>query len=711
MCSRTTPGRDQALFRLAESQRLMGNSAAAESSFQRIAEESGKNPFAPAAAFRLGELREQRGFSDDAASAFELAANGTADQAVRQEALYREALCFVTAGKKDHASTLLKELAEQPGESPHRIPALLQLSSLATQEGARDQALAWYDRILAPGSHAFGEVLSEATFKAAILHSELGHSTEAQGLFEKVANSKGAGRWRDPAALGAIRTASQAGQNDDVVRIAEKALAEDSVNRPEILLLRANALRKLGKNPRALEDYDAVIREYPESKPAAAAPLQRLLSLYALRNASLPEEIDHYLLLASDPGDRATAQLLKAEETMRRGKFKEAAALYHNIAVELLPEGLRADIHYKEAWALIQAGDKGAALVGLDRFLELHPDEERSPAALAQRALLKQQQKDFPGALADYDHLLERYPKAAEKELALQQKALLLGQQQDNKGMSETFSLLLQEYPKSPAAAQAHYWIGWTAFENKDYATVVDQLSMARDADPTQFAERAGLRILLARYYQNDAEGAAREAAALKPNLIPPEAGRWLGLKAMENGNASKAERFLSPLVREGLPGASDPEIQGTLASALVAQGKDREAQAPAATCLKLARDPASRAKALLVAAAIQQSIKNLAAASSMVDEAMLLQPEGPINTEARILSGDLLTTRQDHAAAAKAYMTAALLYDDPTLTPKALVRAVNAYRQSGNMDEGRKTLEELRKRFPNTPLPSPPRS
>ena len=154
--------------------------------------------------------------------------------------------------------------------------------------------------------------------------------------------------------------------------------------------------------------------------------------------------------------------------------------------------------------------------------------------------------------------------------------------------------------------------------------------------------------------------------------------------------------------MKAGLPGETDSEIQGTLAQALILQGKTKEAQSPAAACLKLSKDPASRAKALLVSAAIQRSLKNLPAASSMVEEAMLLQPEGQINAEARILSGDLLSSKQDYAGAAKAYMTVAVLCDDPSLTPRALARAVDAYRRAGNPVESQKALDELHKRFPN---------
>lgn len=718
MATKGTPGRERALYRLGESQRQMGSKMAAESTFLRIMGEYPAGEFAPSSSYRLGEIRSTRGEYSNAADNFAFTAKGAADPSIKLASLYQQALCLEKTGKEEEAKALFAAAADNKAsgtaENPHLIPALMHLASHATASGKKEEGLEFYNRILSSKPTPSGETFSEAALKAALLVSELGKTEEARKLFEKVAGAKDSGRWQSIAALGALRLAAHSGDDAAVLKLSETALATDSENKPEILLLRANAFRKMGKNAKALEDYEVIIREYPGSKAASLAPFQRLLALHAARNPSLMSEIDQYLLTASDPTDRARVQLLKAEETLRSSRYKEAAQLYHAIRVDSLPQASRSDILYKEAWALLQAnnqsGDQAAeAIAALTRFLEAYPDEQRAPTTLAQRALLKQQQKDFAGAAADFTLLQDRYPKAAERELAFQQKALLLGQQQQNKEMVETFRQLLQEYPKSQAAPQAHYWIGWTALENKDYENAISELMLARSGDPKQFSERVGLRILLAQYYLNNPAEAAREAAALKPALIPPEIGRWLGLLAMESGDPAKAERFLAPLVKDGLPGAIDQEIQNTLASSLTAQGKFCEAQAPAAACLKLAHDPASRAKALLVAATIQRSMKNQGDASSMIEEAMLLQPEGSINAEARILSGDLLTSKQDYASAAKAYMTVAVLYDDPVLTPKALSRAVDSYRNAGNLGEAQKVSEELHKRFPGGSVPAMP--
>jgi len=726
MASRNSVDRERALYRLGESQRQMGSMVAAESSFLKLIAEYPTGQYVPSSSFRLGEMRESRSEYSNAADNFAVTAKGAADPTIRIAALYHQALCIEKSGRHQEAEVIFRSVAAEKqlrtAPNPYRTPTLMHLASLATNSGNKEEALADYREIMA--AETKGEVFSQAALNAAQIKSELGQAGEARKLFEQVASSKDSGRWQSIATLGALRLAAQSGDSGAILRTSESALASDSENKPEILLLQANALRKTGKNSKALENYDAIIRECPGSKAASEAPFQRLLVLHAMRNPDLVAEIDHYLLTASDPSDRARAQLLKAEATLIASKYVEAALLYHALPVKDLPPTAKPDILYKEAWALMQANTQAATdqskpvdpalqvetITALTRFIESCPDDSRTPATLAQRGLLNLRQKNFEAAATDFTLLETRYPKAPERELALQQKALLLGQQQRSDEMVATFTQLIRDYPKCSAAPEAHYWIGLTALDRKDYATAVTELAEARKGDPKQFGERAGLRILLARYDQNDLGEASREAVALKPALIPPEVGRWLGLKAMEAGDPAKAERFLTPLVKVGLPGNTDSEIQGTLAQSLILQNKLKEAQIPAAACLKLAKDPAARARALLMSAAIQHSLKDLNSASSMVEEVMLLQPEGPINAEARILSGDLLVAKQDYSGAAKAYITVAVLYDDDALAPKALARATDAYRRAGNETEAQKTLDELHKRFPNfsnNPRPS----
>ena len=53
--------------------------------------------------------------------------------------------------------------------------------------------------------------------------------------------------------------------------------------------------------------------------------------------------------------------------------------------------------------------------------------------------------------------------------------------------------------------------------------------------------------------------------------------------------------------------------------------------------------------------------------------------------------------------AAARTFLSVALLYDDPELTPQALYRAARVLRQAGRVTEAEQTRRELRERYPDS--------
>jgi TolA-binding protein len=311
-----------------------------------------------------------------------------------------------------------------------------------------------------------------------------------------------------------------------------------------------------------------------------------------------------------------------------------------------------------------------------------------------------QQNKEYDAALKDFDSIIDAYPAAPERELALQQKALVLGQQEDYKGMTAAFRKLLEDYPKSSAGGQANFWIGWAAFEDKDYKSAIESLEAARKLDPAQYGERATLRIILCYYYLQDRPALTRTIAENKGLNVPVEITRWLGRKSFEEGDFAAAERFLLPVLKDSKN--VDPAVLIELAEAQIQLGKTREAAPVVAQYLETAREPYSRARGLQAKAGVLLGKKEFEEAEKLCDESLLLQPEGRLNAEGRLLSGEIYYARGDYDGAARAFMTVALLYDDSSVTPRALQRAADAYRKANNELEAEKALQELQQRFPD---------
>jgi tetratricopeptide (TPR) repeat protein len=77
--------------------------------------------------------------------------------------------------------------------------------------------------------------------------------------------------------------------------------------------------------------------------------------------------------------------------------------------------------------------------------------------------------------------------------------------------MATTFQQLLKEFPKSAAAAQAHYYIGKSAFEAKDYETAIAEMNKARQLNKDQYGSPAALRIMSSYFYLKQGDPLAFE--------------------------------------------------------------------------------------------------------------------------------------------------------------------------------------------------------
>ena len=692
-------GRDTALFRLAECHRMLGNEGSARAGYERLLQEFREGEFAGAGAYRLGEYLYAEKKYDPALAQFQLAAKEAANDEVRLSAKYNLARCLDRLKRPEEASKYYSEVASVQKNNPYLQYARLSVAENAAAAGRKKDALESFADI-ANGS-APSSVRAEAAVKAAALAAELDDKQRALKLFNVVLTLPESGDWKPTAFLGAVRLNFELGAYKKVAEMSEKIPAgtpDDA--RAEILLLAGDSQRQLGNARAARALYDRLLGQFPNSPSAPGARFHRLLSLYQLDDPKLVQEADDFLQRATDPLERAQASLLKAEALFKQKKYAEAAPLYAKLGESGLDVDLKTKALYKLGWCQAQTGDYPSAIKTYTEYIDKNAGSATLPSAIAQRGLAFQQNKDYAAALKDFDHIIDGYAGAPERELALQQKALVLGQQQDYKGMTAAFRKLLEEYPKSSAAGQANFWIGWAAFEDKDYKGAIESLEAARKLDAAQYGERATLRIILCYYYLEDRPALTRIIADNKGLNVPVEITRWLGRKSFEEGDFAAAERYLLPVLKD--PKNADPAVLIELAEAQIQLGKTGEAAPVVDQYLEAAREPYGRARGLQAKAAVSLGKKDFDEAAKLCDESLLLQPEGRLNAEGRLLSGEISFARGDYEGAARAFMTVAVLYDDSAVTPRALQRAADAYRKANNEPEAEKALQELQQRFPN---------
>jgi TolA-binding protein len=339
-------------------------------------------------------------------------------------------------------------------------------------------------------------------------------------------------------------------------------------------------------------------------------------------------------------------------------------------------------------------------------YVQTFPDSPQVPAALAQRSLAYEQDRNYNAALSDLNTILTKYPDVHEREAALQLKALILGQQDNTKGMVDTFRQLLKEFPRSSVAAQAQYYIGKAAFEAKDYKTATTALNAARQLSREQYYNLASLRLILCQFYLKNRPALIKEVNDFmtnSPNVnVPPEVLEWLGIEYYNERNYETAEKYLSALAKIGNLGNVKPDFLFYLGDASTRLKNLPEAEDAFGKYLQIAKDPAGKAKVLLALGAVKIGVHKPDDAQKIAEEIMVLQPEGRVNAEARLLAGDVQLERGNFDEAGKAFMGVALLYDDPAITPRALDKAALAYRQAGKTEEADRLAKELHERYPN---------
>ncbi len=690
-----------AFFRIGEAHQKLGNTTSARLYYSKQLASTHPGPLAGIAAYKLAEFEFPEGDYTAALAHYKKAAQLIEQSSAKLSAQYFSARCLQLLGRKLEARNAFQALAELAEAHPFREASQFQFALLLEDAGRHSDALPRFNALAAKAQNS--EIQAESATRAALTLLKLDEPKKALAAMQAALAAPGTEQWHGLLRLGILQTTAALGLHQKTIEAftaVESQILPEQL--PDVLALVANAYRQLKQHQEALVVFNRIVEVAPNSTAARATRYARLVCIYNLKSPQLTQEIDAFLATSPGPADRDNSLLMKAEILRSQNDFTNAGEAYASAvkSKDLEPQR-RIDALLLWSACAVRSGNAKQTIDATSQFLAIAPDHAMAPTALAWRAETHRRGKAYPAAEKDYRLIIEKYPKAEERQNAIVQLALLRGEQSDNTGLAALFEKLLKDYPNSPECAQAHHWIGWAAFENRDYKKAALHLPEARKLDPEKYFESDSLRLIYCAFNLNDPDTLWARVEEYLPKAktkVPADVLRWCAKQFVETKAYEKAEPVQTLL-------CSSESVKETdwlaLAQSRLHTKNFDGATSAADAYLKLVNQPATQALGLLARSRAELGKGNTAAAQKTVEETLRLQPEGRLNGEARIIAGDIQATKNEWEPAAKLYASVAVAIDDNELSPLALEKAHRAYKEAGKVKEAADTLNRLQSRFP----------
>ncbi len=698
---------DQVLYRLAESYRETGNPAAADLFYRRVIQEFPASPFRRRAELRRAELFLAANQAADAIGLLNALLAAPPPPEIAAGARYFLGVAVAMTGGTAHAEAILREVVGLSITSPYPALAAMELAALRRKAGAPAAEL--YELYRTAASRVTTTTLSaEAWLRMGDLAYSLSDHATAAEAYGRLLREHPTDPRAAEARLQAAWSLYQVGRAAEASKIAEAAVREKG-DSDEWLYLLANCRRKLLDAEGAVETYDTLVRRFPSSRLAAAAAFEAAAVLHRQRKH---EEAIRRLTARNWEGPlQLEADWVLAESYAQSGATNFAVQHYRRI-VDAQPPAARApDAMFRLGAILAARGARAEAAELLRSVADRHPAHPAAPAALLEAGLAHAADQRWEEAVADWARVERDHAASSAAEEALFQKGLAEVRLQRTAAAMESFQALLRRFPSTSHAAEARFWLGSLALEVGEAAAAEEEFRRALALDPPPELRRR-IRFQMAGALRK--LGRAAEAADLVQDLLatPSRADmsagllEWLARLRLKERAWDKAAA-----AAEALAGAAPDEGWKQIAAHLLGLARlglgDR---AGAIAAFETAADGKVVTRARL------ESLLELGRLH--LEDRALEAAEGHLRRAAELASADELAeqracalfelarvaaARDDADSAARYFLSVAVLYDHPELSPEALFRAAELLERAGQREEAGRLRGELRSRYPTS--------
>ncbi len=713
-----SPDAAEMTYKLADSlRRTSPDSEEASTLFQQIVQKNPSSPFAPFSQMRLAEdALLRRDFVGSLSLLDEVIASAPT-QGLRLNAIYSKILALQALDRLQETPELLDQLTAVRENNPHLPFAELALGRYYESQGRHSDALRHYNRAISSANDP--ALRAEAGTRAAVSALREGDTSEAIRLFDTTLRLNPPDPWLRLSRIGLIRALAAAGQHEELLRYAASfslpASAELSLQ-PELLYLVATAER-LKPSPdfsRASQHLNIILEKFPDSRYAQHAAFDLITTRASQgETETLLTPLRNYIDNYPDSPHIPSARHMLANILVSDGRLKDARPLLEqNFQIKQPPHAIP-DTLLQLAYIYVSEKNPQKAIPLLVQLLEDYPDHPHTESALQLTAIAQESVGDYPDALATWDTLLTRFPRTQHRAEALYRSGIIHARAQRWPETLRAMNASIAADPSHPRVLESRFWRGLAAYHTGDNAAALEDLTYTIENTETTHPLHAPAlqHIILIAAAGKDIERAdplARTYLSLMETNsdLPPlsaELFYWLAHTRSEKRQYTDAHYWFTRLLplAQGNSDLTTITLLGIMESSTKI---NRPADALAAWQKLNTHDKviseSAQAQLLHATALLQDNQPN--SAISLAEQILADARDPVISAQARLLLGDLHMAIQKPQDALRYYSTAALLYDDPDLTPAALRKAASLAKTLGQTQEAAKFEADLRTRYPN---------
>ena len=711
-----TPGRDTVLFRLAECQRRLGKNSEAAEVYKQLIDVAPDSAQVPRARLQRALLLMDMGGASltEALAEFEPLTAETNSVDVRTAALYHKGEVLEKlqrfAEAKSCYDLLRKDFAESEYGSYASLKAAWLLSRSESKEdkrkslgiyleltyGAKDMKVAEEANYFAAQGLLADEKYEESTKLFKMLHEKFPESP-------RVKESTLAAAW-------ACFYSGKYQEGIDYLASVKNDAAYPQ--RSEALYVLANCYRELNRNDEAIAAYQEQLRLEPQGRLAPKAHYELLTTLYRTgKNAEVLDSINK----VANTDDTLVDNILwmQAEAALKIEKFDIVIQACRTLVEKCPQSPFVINALYRLGWVLQKQGVWEEASTWFLKVANTFPEDPLAATSLYASGVCLVRINQSEGALRDWTALLSKYPDSSLVAETLYQKAMEEIRIKQSRAAGATLDELLRRFPDNNHKAEILYWRGTIYRELNDLVEAEKAFRSALAAKPAKEFERECMLELGLLLHNTGRSGEAAELFnKLLDSNIADKLGEdklaWLAEFQQKNkqyDSASKAAYVLIKLQPDkgwqqtawtiigrvhNEKGESDPAIYAFQQALATGASTDYGAEA----ALKLG-------ELLTRSGRYDEAEKTLNEAAGRAANPEL------IGMRARAYAGLARNAelKGDLEAAIRYYISVGILFDHKEIVPQALHKSAELLDKQGRSDEALKISEELKQRYPDSPL------